>query len=571
VADSTLLLMLRRLRAPIILLIVVFAVGMVGLVLIPGVDDRGEPWHMTLFQAFYFTTYTASTIGFGEIPYEFTDTQRLWVTVIIYASVIGWAFLVASLLSLGRDKAVRKAMTERRFHNQVAALVEPFYLICGFGETGHLIARALDRRGRRFVAIEVDEARAQQLDLMEFRQVPLALAADASLPASLEAGGLRKDNCRGVLALTNDDRANLAVAMAVRLLEPNVPVLARAMTRDTASNMASFGTHHIINPFVRFGEQLALAISAPVNYRLISWLTGLPGTELAPQATPPQGSWVVCGYGRFGREVVRAFHEQGLEVTIIDPNVSEDPGLPAVRGLGTEAEPLKAAGILEAVGVVAGTDDDVNNLSIVVTARELNPDLFTIVRQNAQANTPLFDAFDADLKMVSSELIASECLAVVRTPLLEPFLDICKERDAAWAQALIERLQSVIGDRSPTIWSVTLNIAEAPSIYRVLMQHGHVSTGDLVRRPSRREEPLACVPLYLQRHEESIELPGDDLELRPGDRLLFAGLTRAQREQQVLLRNDKVRDYVLTGHDPPTGWLWQRLQSSEPDRSESTR
>ncbi|MDH4351554.1 MAG: ion channel, partial [Gemmatimonadota bacterium] len=64
--NSTLLLTLRRLRAPIIVLIVVFAVGMVGLVLIPGQDQDGQPWHMSLFQAFYFMTYTASTIGFGE-------------------------------------------------------------------------------------------------------------------------------------------------------------------------------------------------------------------------------------------------------------------------------------------------------------------------------------------------------------------------------------------------------------------------------------------------------------------------------------------------------------------------
>ena len=73
--------------------------------------------------------------------------------------------------------------------------------------------------------------------------------------------------------------------------------------------------------------------------------------------------------------------------------------------------------------IVAGTDDDVNNLSIVVTAREMNPALYTIVRQNLQANRPLFEAFDADVTMVSSQLIAAECLAVVRTPLLEPFLE----------------------------------------------------------------------------------------------------------------------------------------------------
>jgi len=543
----------------------------VGLVLIPGVDEHGEPWNMSMFQAFYFTTYTASTIGFGEIPHAFTDRQRLWVTVIIYASVIGWAYLVASLLSLGRDRAVRRALVERRFHRQVEALVEPFFLICGFGETGQLIARALDLRGRRFVVLEIDETRAQEVDLMHFHQVPLALAADARLPASLEAAGLRKDQCRGVLALTNDDRANLAVAMTVRLLEPNLPVLARAMSRDTAANMASFGTHHIINPFARFGEQLALAISAPANYRLVSWLTGLPGTHLNPEAAPPRGSWVVCGYGRFGREVVRAFHAHGLEVTIIDPAAPEDSELPAVRGTGTEAEPLAAAGIHAAAGIVAGTDDDVNNLSIVVTARELNPGLFTIVRQNLRANRALFDAFDADVTMVSSELIASECLAVVRAPLLAPFLAIARTRDAAWADALIARLQAAIGDRAPAMWSVTLNMSDAPAIHRLLMDGGHATVGDLVRHPSLRDQSLACVPLYLQRADEAIELPGDDLELQPGDQLLFAGRGNVRQQQQPVLRNPKIRDYVITGRDPPTGWLWERLQRSRSTRPPAAR
>jgi Trk K+ transport system NAD-binding subunit len=564
--NSSLLLTLRRLRAPIILLIVIYAVGMTGLVLIPGVDADGQPWRMTLFQAFYFTSYTASTIGFGEIPYAFTDQQRLWVTVIIYASVVGWAYLLANLLQLGRDSAVRRALAEQRFRRRVRRLAEPFYLICGFGETGHLISRALDRRGRRFVVVEIDETRAQEIDLMDFRQAPLALAGDARLPAHLEAAGLRKDNCRGVLALTNDDRANLAVAMAVRLLEPNLPVLARAMSRETAANMASFGTDHIINPFARFGEQLALAISAPANYQLVSWLTALPGTPLGDLRTPPHGRWVVCGYGRFGREVVRAFHAHGLEVTVIDPNAQEQPGLPVVRGVGTEAEPLAAAGIHAAVGVVAGTDDDVNNLSVVVTARELNPALFTIVRQNLQANRALFDAFDADVTMVSSEQIASECLAIVRTPLLESFLDRARGNDGAWAEALVARLQSVLGERSPAIWSATLNISEAPSIYRLLMQGGHATVADLLRRPSCRDESLPAAVLLLQRTDAAIELPADDCELQPGDQLLFAGREGAREEQQAVLRNEKLRDYLLTGRDPPSSWLWRRLQ-----RPRSTR
>ncbi len=568
---STLLLTLRRLRAPIILLITIFAVGMTGLVLIPGEDADGRPWHMSLFQAFYFTSYTASTIGFGEIPYPFTDKQRLWVTAIIYASVFGWAYLLTNLLYLGRDTAVRRTFAERRFRRSVEALVEPFYLICGFGETGRLIARALDRRDRRFVVIEIDEMRAQEIDLMEFRQVPLALAGDARLPANLEAAGLRKDKCRGVLALTNDDHANLAVAMAVRLLEPNLPVLARAMARETEANMASFGTHHIINPFAHFGEQLVLAISAPSNYRLVTWLAALPGTKLEPIATPPRGAWVVCGYGRFGREVVRAFHEQGLEVTVIDVTAPDHPDFKVVLGTGTEAEPLAAAGIHSAVGIVAGTDDDVNNLSIVVTARELNPGLYTIVRQNMQANQPLFDAFDAHMTMVSSQLIASECLAVVRAPLLLPFMQRARHKESEWAEALLARLVDVLGELSPAIWSITLNISEAPAMYRLLMQGGHATVGDLSRDPARRNESLAIVPLFLQRGEEAFELPADGFELRPGDQVLFAGRGTARDSQQALLRNEKVRDYAVTGTDPSRSWLWRRLFPGRSTRPRDAR
>jgi len=41
-----------------------------------------------LFDAFYVMSYTATTIGFGEIPYPFSYAQRLWMTFSIYMTVI---------------------------------------------------------------------------------------------------------------------------------------------------------------------------------------------------------------------------------------------------------------------------------------------------------------------------------------------------------------------------------------------------------------------------------------------------------------------------------------------------
>ena len=79
-ASSTIFLVMRRMRAPLITLIVIFSVSVIGLTLITGVDANGQPARISLFESFYFMSYTATTIGFGELPWPFTPAQRLWVT-----------------------------------------------------------------------------------------------------------------------------------------------------------------------------------------------------------------------------------------------------------------------------------------------------------------------------------------------------------------------------------------------------------------------------------------------------------------------------------------------------------
>src|SRR5690606_28831293 len=78
VAD-VLLMILRRLRLPLIILVLVYAVSIFGLALMPGTLPDGTPVRLGFFHAFYVVTFTATTIGFGEVPYPFTEAQRLWL------------------------------------------------------------------------------------------------------------------------------------------------------------------------------------------------------------------------------------------------------------------------------------------------------------------------------------------------------------------------------------------------------------------------------------------------------------------------------------------------------------
>ncbi|MDZ7622702.1 MAG: ion channel [Candidatus Competibacteraceae bacterium] len=70
---------------------------------------------MSFFHAFYFISYTATTIGFGEIPNAFSESQRMWVTLCIYLSVIGWAYSIGALLALLQDQNFRNAVRLQRF------------------------------------------------------------------------------------------------------------------------------------------------------------------------------------------------------------------------------------------------------------------------------------------------------------------------------------------------------------------------------------------------------------------------------------------------------------------------
>ncbi|WP_346288320.1 NAD-binding protein [Zoogloea sp.] len=560
---STIFLVLRRLRTPLIVLITIFAISVLGLTLVPGPTgpDGAIMPRLSFFHAVYFFSYTATTIGFGEIPYAFSEQQRLWVTVCIYLSVIGWAYTLGTVFAMLQDKNFLNAVAVQRFARQVRRLREHFFLVCGFGETGRLICKALDEMGYRAVVIEKDEAKVGDLELQSYSADMPALCADAGQPDTLLFAGLTSKYCRGVITLTNDDSTNLAVAIAARLLAPSLPALCRAEHPETVANMASFGTRHIINPFEKFGEYMALALHSPAAYHLLLWLTGLPGTTVTRHRDPPAGRWVLCGYGTFGRVMTGALENAGLPVTIIDRAPPADPAHIWVKGDGTGHEALEAAGIHDAVGIVAATGHDVNNLSIVVTARQMNPGLFTVLRQNQVANRALFDAFESDFTMVPSEIVAHECLAILTTPLLAPFLDTVRKSDEPWADGLLNDLTGRFGWDVPTVWSVTLNLAQAPSVYRILMRGAaRPSLDELLRAPVTDRPALACRPLLLVREEQPPRLlPAGHEKLQLGDQILFVGTEQARKELGLTLFNGHTLQYVLTGKDSPGGLVWEWL------------
>ncbi|TQN44172.1 Trk K+ transport system NAD-binding subunit [Blastococcus colisei] len=566
-ATATIFLILRRMRAPLIVLIVIFSVSVLGLTLIPGQDANGNPVRMGFFDAFYVMSYTATTIGFGEIPHEFTYNQRMWVTIAIYLSVVGWAYAIGSVLALLQDRAFRSALALQHFSRKVKRLREPFLLIAGYGRTGELLGHSFDALGRRFVVLDHDSERIDRLELDSYHADVPGLVADARNPGHLAVAGLGHACCEAVVALTDDEEANLAVVMAAALLRPELPVIARVTSRTIAERMQAFGSPSTVNAFDRFGDHLRLALRAPASYQLMTWLESGPGAALPERGAPPRsGRWIVCGYGRLGRELTADLRAEGLEVTVIDADTRDVADADLLAGDGSDPWVLAQADLDRAVGLVAGTDNDTTNLSLVAAARRSNPRLFLAARQNHAASAPLFAAMEVDALLVPTEVIAHEVYAQLSTPLLWRFLRELPAKGDAWAAGIVDRLTGLCGSQLQTLWKVRLTAQEAPTLGPWLAS-GEARLGQLLRNPENRDEPLHTTVLLALRGRDATLAPDDDFVLRPGDELLFAGWAAARRALDTILVVDGVLEYVVTGRRVPSSWIWRKLQPTpQPNR-----
>jgi voltage-gated potassium channel len=95
--------------------------------------------------------------------------------------------------------------------------------------------------------------------------------------------------------------------------------------------------------------------------------------------------FIVCGFGRVGRQVVRDLRAASAPHVVIDPNpdnreLARELGVAFIESEAADDEVLKAAGIERARGVIACVDSDAENIFITLTARELRSDISIIAR-----------------------------------------------------------------------------------------------------------------------------------------------------------------------------------------------
>lgn len=153
------------------------------------------------------------------------------------------AYALGSIFHLSQDQTFRDAIMRRRFALRVAAQQEPFILIAGYGQSGIMLARMLDRMGWRLVIVEMRKDRAASIEITEFERTPDFLAADARLPDVLVDAGVTHRKCVAMVVLVGNDENNQSVAICGTVLNPFLRIIARGHTPIAKGNLDSFQKH----------------------------------------------------------------------------------------------------------------------------------------------------------------------------------------------------------------------------------------------------------------------------------------------------------------------------------------
>ncbi|WP_457594494.1 potassium channel family protein, partial [Hydrogenimonas sp.] len=539
--NNSLYLIIKRMRTPMYVLIVTFSISILGMVLIPGMDSEGNPYHLTFFDAFYFVSYMATTIGFGESPYDFTYPQKLWVGFCIYLTVIGWFYAIGSIISLVQDKVLAAQIALAQFQRKIRKMDEPFIIFVGYNSMTKAIIDRLTHEGIRSVVIEKNEEKIKMLALENYAIEVPALVGDIRDPNVFKTAGIHKHNCRAVVSLFNDDVMNLHVALSAKLMNKHVTVIVEATEEEYAQNLKTIGADIVENPFKIVAKRIYLSLKSPSLLMLEQWIYGDPLVLRKKDKLPKEGKYIVCGYGRMGTALEVGLKRAGIDYIFIEASPKKAAkakrGEKVIVGDADDKKILLKADVQEASCIIAATKDDLLNLSIIMAAKRINPNIYTVARENHINDAVVFKAARIDRVITIETLMVKKTYNIIARPLADRFIRLMKYRGEEWGKRVVDIFKRCIGNNPETMETV-IDEKHAYALVEHIRESGEeIPYEVLYRRRDDYTKRNKLLVLYIRRGEDEILLPEESFPIRIGDEILLAGDKDGFTDVEYIMEN----------------------------------
>ena len=212
-----------------------------------------EGW--SLFDSFYMTLITLTTVGYEEV-HPLTFRGRVFASVLMLAGV---TTILASITILG-DMMLKLEMGDafgRRRRRIMLKKLSDHYIVCGAGRVGRSVVWELKRNKVKVLLIESDPERAKWGTEQD---VP-TLVADATQDSTLRTA--RIETANGLVSAVESDSQNVYVTLSARMLNSKLLVASRASSQDAADRLRRAGANTVFTPYTFIGQRLAQSMLRP--------------------------------------------------------------------------------------------------------------------------------------------------------------------------------------------------------------------------------------------------------------------------------------------------------------------
>ena len=226
-----------------------------------------------VFDAFYMTLTTMTTVGYGEI-HPLDRAGRIFNSFLIFFGVSTIFIGIGAMAQTIIEMELGDAFGRRRQKRMIDKLQNHF-IVCGFGRVGRGAAAELQHSGVPFIVVDVRPERAEAAIAAGM----LAVAADSTNDNTLRQVGVER--ARGLVAALATDADNLFVLLSAKGLNPGLYVAARAAEEGAEEKMKRAGADAVFAPYSITGHRLAQSLLRPHVVQFLDFTTKDIGMDVS--------------------------------------------------------------------------------------------------------------------------------------------------------------------------------------------------------------------------------------------------------------------------------------------------
>jgi voltage-gated potassium channel len=224
-----------------------------------------------VFDAFYMTLTTVTTVGYGEI-HPLSHAGRVFNSFLILFGVVIMLLAIGAMTQTVIELELNQFFGKRRVKSMIDKL-DGHVILCGFGRVGRGAAEELRQARAAFVVIDRNEERVERA----MKEGMLAVLADANRDETLRDVGI--DRARGLIATLATDADNLFLILSAKALNSRLHLSVRIAEETSAQKLRRAGADFVFAPYNSTGHRMAQALLKPHVQQFLDFTTQNMGLD----------------------------------------------------------------------------------------------------------------------------------------------------------------------------------------------------------------------------------------------------------------------------------------------------